>query len=370
MDLTEATVLAAAPDPILVADEHGRVELLNAAAERMFGYASAEIVGGDMARLFPGTEMMRPAGGWRCFVPREHADGGSEAFEVPVRRANGEIFPAWLSVGVTRDGGRLRYVGVFRDLSAQKAAAARLRSLEARLAAVTRLALAGEVAAGMAHEINQPLSAAATYAQAARRLMRSGSPDLHVLEDVCEKIDEQARRAGDVVQRMRELIRRPKPQAVVLDINSVVAQVMNLIEADAGMENVPVSVEYTERLPTVRGDALQLQAVLLSLVRNSIEAMREGAAQRGRRILIGTALDERGRVCVTVADCGSGVAPALAERIFDPFVTSDRRRLGIGLSIGRSTIKAHDGGLSYESHPDGGSIFVMSLPPCDAGRRE
>jgi two-component system sensor kinase FixL len=367
MALSEASVLETVPDAVVVADEHGRIHLFNPAAQRLFGYALAEIVNGDVARLFPDRETTQRRTGWKGWpsVPGQ-AEGRSFALEVRARRSNGETFPAWLSVGVAEDQGRPGYVATFRDLSVHKADANRLRSLETQLSALSRLALAGEVAAGMAHEINQPLSAIATYAQAAKRLMQSDSPDLRVLEDACQKIDEQAWRAGDVVRGIRELIRRPKPRVGLLDINSVVAEVMSLIEADAGMESISVTGEYARSLPAVRGDAMQLQAVLLSLVRNSIEAMRLSSLEEPR-ILIRTSLDDNGRVRVSVADRGPGVDEGLEDRIFDPFVTSDRHRLGIGLSMSHAAIKAHEGGLYYESNPGGGSVFIIDLPASDPG---
>ena len=167
-----------------------------------------------------------------------------------------------------------RFVGIIRDLSAQKAAEVRARSLEGRLAHVGRFDLMGEMAAGIAHEINQPLSAIATYAQAARRILEREQPGMTTLIDVCRKIDEQALRAGRVIENLRKFIKKQDIRTEPLDVNAVVKDIMNLVDADAHAEGIRVTAKYADDLASVRGNAIQLQQVLLNLTRNAVDAMR------------------------------------------------------------------------------------------------
>jgi two-component system sensor kinase FixL len=271
------------------------------------------------------------------------------------------VFPVSLAVGEAMDGSRRRFVGIIRDLSSQRAAEQRARALEVRLAHVGRLNLMGEMAAGIAHEINQPLSAIATYAQAAKRVVQRAQPDVAMLTDICTKIDEQARRAGQVIGNLRKFIRKQEIETQALDVNRVIADVMSLIEADAHSEGIPVHVRGGEALPKVRADALQLQQVLLNLTRNSVDAMRGGLAKE-RGILIATERGERGGVRIMVTDHGHGVSRQLGDHIFHPFVTTKSDGLGVGLAISKTIVQSYDGSLTYSDNPRGGSIFTIELP--------
>jgi C4-dicarboxylate-specific signal transduction histidine kinase len=182
------------------------------------------------------------------------------------------------------------------------------------------------------------------------------------LLDVCRKIDEQARRAGDVLANLRRFIRKQEVEAQVLDINGVIADVVNLIEADATAEGIPLEIRYADNLPRVRGGAVQIQQVVLNLTRNSVDAMRDGA-HKDRGIAIATAATAGGGVRITVADHGYGVPHELGDNIFNPFVTTKREGLGVGLAISRTIVQAYGGSLTYTDNPEGGSIFAVELPP-------
>lgn len=360
-------LLDAAVDAIVVIDERGRINTFNAAAERLFGYAEEAVLGEPVDMLMPEPHRSRH----RAYMERYFNTGEPHIIgigrEVQARRANGELFPVSLSVGEARDHNGRRFVGIIRDLSKERAAEQRTRSLEARLAHVGRFNLMGEMAAGIAHEINQPLSAIATYAQAAKRIMQREQPDLRVLTEICAKIDEQALRAGQVIENIRKFIRKQDAKVAALDVNGVIADAMNLIEADAHAEGIRVATRYAEDLPPVRGDAVQLQQVLLNLTRNSVDAMRNGLAKerKERGILIGTEGADHGGVRISVTDHGSGVSPRLAEHIFHPFVTTKREGLGVGLAISRTIVQSYGGSLTYRDNPEGGAIFVVDLPPSE-----
>jgi two-component system, LuxR family, sensor kinase FixL len=280
---------------------------------------------------------------------------------VQARRADGTLFPVALSVGEACGADGTRFVGIIRDLSAQRAEEQRTRAIEARLAHIGRFNLMGEMAAGIAHEINQPLAAIATYAQATKRILEREQPGQTLLLDTCRKIDEQARRAGDVLANLRRFIRKQEVETQVLDINGVVADVANLIEADATAEGIPLEVRYGQALPKVLGGAVQIQQVLLNLTRNSVDAMRDGA-HKERGIAITTSTTTGGLVRIAVTDHGHGVQRELGDNIFHPFVTTKREGLGVGLAISRTIVQAYGGSLSYTDNPEGGSIFAVELP--------
>ena len=286
--------------------------------------------------------------------------------EAQGKHADGTVFPIGLSVGEARQGDRRRFVGIIRDLSQQQEAEKRTRSLEGRLAHVGRFNLMGEMAAGIAHEINQPLSAIATYAQAGSRMLGQETIDVAVLQEICTKVDEQARRAGQVIENLRKFIRKQEIETRPLDINHIVCDVLNLIEADARAEGIRVDMQLGRDLPQVNGDPIQLQQVLLNLTRNAVDAMRSGL-HKERGLSITTEKTDSG-VRVSVTDFGHGVSRQLGDNIFHPFVTTKRDGLGVGLAISRTIVQSYGGTLTYQDNPQGGAIFVVDLPARLVGR--
>jgi len=354
-------LLDAAVDAIIVIDERGQILTFNRAAERMFGYAAADVLGKNVSVLMGEPYRSEHDGYMARYLATGDAHIIGKGREVEGRRASGESFPVSLAVGEVAGSSQRRFVGIIRDLSAKRAAEQRARSLEHRLAHVGRFNLMGEMAAGIAHEINQPLSAIATYAQAAKRVLQKPDPDISMLRDVYGKIDEQARRAGQVIENLRKLIRKQEIDTQSLDVNRVVDDVMSLVEADARSEGIPVYVRKGMDLPNVRADAVQIQQVLLNLTRNSVDAMRDGLGKE-RGITVVTERSERGGVRITVTDHGHGVSPQLGEDIFHPFVTTKRDGLGVGLAISKTIVESYGGTLSYADNPVGGSIFSIELP--------
>jgi two-component system, LuxR family, sensor kinase FixL len=353
-------LLAAAVDAIVTIDENGDITSYNAAAEKMFGYEAGEMIGTPVARLM--GEPYRSA--HKNYVDRYIATGEPHIIgfgrEVEAVKKSGEVFPISLSVGEAQNGSHRRFVGIIRDLSRERAAETERRALEDRLAHVGRFSLMGEMAAGIAHEINQPLSAISTYAQAAARLIKLEKQDTEALAEACAAIAKQARRAGQVIENLRNFIRKQSVKHDPIDVNRTVRDVLPLVEVDARTAGIALETEFEADLPRVMGDTVQLQQVLLNLTRNAVDAMRD-SRKKERGIRISTRANG-GRLEITVTDAGPGVPPRLGDAIFEPFVTTKKEGLGVGLAISRTIIRAHEGTLSFRANPSGGTMFTMSLP--------
>jgi two-component system, LuxR family, sensor kinase FixL len=355
-------LLDAAVDAIVTIDEQERITTFNAAAERLFGYKVAQVLGQRVEMLMPEPYCSEHRGYLARYLETGEAHVIGIGRETTAQRANGETFPIALSVGEARGlDGRL-FVAIIRDLTGDRAADQNARALELRLSQVGRFNLMGEMAAGIAHEINQPLSAIATYAQAAKRIVEREQPKNQTLIDVCEKIDAQALRAGRVLENLRKFIRKQEIRAELIDVNRVVADVLDLIEADAHAEGIRVTAQLGSGPPTAHANAVQLQQVLLNLTRNAVDAMRD-ALTKAEGITIATARTEAGGARISVADRGPGVSRQLGENIFHPFVTTKRDGLGVGLAISRTIVQSYGGSLAYRDNPGGGAVFVVELPP-------
>lgn len=354
-------LLNAAVDAIVVIDERGRISVFNPAAEKLFGYRASDVAGEPVTMLMPEPHRSEHEHYVQRYLQTGEARIIGTGREVEGRRANGDVFPIYLAVGEAVDGNRRHFVGIIRDLSSQRDAERNTRSLEARLTDVGRFNLMGEMASGIAHEINQPLSAIATYAEAAKRMVTREPIDVEALSRSCERIAEQARRAGQVIENLRKFISKQAVKTESVDVNELVANIMNLIEADARAEGITVNTRFGEHVPNVWADRIQLQQVLLNLTRNAVDAMRDGLRKR-KGIVIATARAGPGRTSIEVIDHGHGVPAALAGSIFHPFVTTKREGLGVGLAVVRTIVESYGGTITCTANPPGGAVFSVSLP--------
>jgi two-component system sensor kinase FixL len=357
-------LLAAAVDAIVLIDASGKIIAFNPAAEKLFEYDSDEVRGQPVQLLMPEPYRSEHAGYLERYLKTGTARIIGMGREVQGRKKSGEVIPIWLTVGEANAVGRHRFVGIIRDLSAQRAAEHEQRALEARLAYVGRFSLMGEMAAGIAHEINQPLSAIANYSQAAKRMLAQEPLDKATLSRACAGITEQAQRAGQVIQNLRSFIRQQEIKTEELLPNAVIEGAMTLVEVDAKDAGMTLITELADDLPSIHGNAVQLQQVLLNLTRNAVDAMK-ASPQKNKELKITTRKSTSGAVEFRVSDRGPGVSPRLAENIFHPFVTTKRDGLGVGLAISRTIVEAHGGQLNYRPNPEGGAIFVVTLPPQD-----
>ncbi|HEX9875215.1 MAG TPA: ATP-binding protein [Gammaproteobacteria bacterium] len=357
-------LLSAAVDAIVLIDAKGKIIAFNPAAEKLFEYDSDEIRGQPVQLLMPEPYRSEHADYLERYLRTGTARIIGTGREVQGQKKSGEVFPIWLTVGEANAAGQHRFVGIIRDLSAQHAAEHEQRALEARLTYVGRFSLMGEMAAGIAHEINQPLSAIANYSQAAKRLLALEPLDKAILSRACAGIAEQVQRAGQVIQNLRSFIRQQEIKMEELLPNEVIEGAMTLVEVDAKDAGMKLVTELADDLPSIHGNAVQLQQVLLNLTRNAVDAMK-ASPQKNKELKITTRRSTSGAVEFRVSDRGPGVSPRLAENIFHPFVTTKRDGLGVGLAISRTIVEAHGGQLNYRPNPEGGAIFVVTLPPPD-----
>jgi two-component system, LuxR family, sensor kinase FixL len=357
-------LLDAAVDGIVLMDPEGRILQFNAAAQRLFGYAASDIVGRSVSLLMPEPHASKHAE----YVARYLSTGEARIIgigrDVMARKSDGTLFPAALSVGEATSPSGRRFIGIVRDLSAQREAEAEARVLRNRLAHVGRFSLMGEMVAGLAHELNQPLGAIVTYAQAGRRVIDREPPDTAGLRTVCDKIAAQAHRASEVLAKLRDFIRKQDVKKEALDIRALISEALGLIEPDAHAEGIEVTMECPAALPAVFGDRVQLQQVLINLTRNAVDAMRDGLGKKEGILIRADVADEADapHVVVTVTDHGPGVPEQFVEDIFHPFFSTKPDGLGVGLAISRSIIKSHGGELFCRPNPGGGAVFGFSLP--------
>ncbi|MHA1598794.1 MAG: ATP-binding protein, partial [Alphaproteobacteria bacterium] len=269
----------------------------------------------------------------------------------------------WIEVLVARRTRELSQANseLERQISVRRLAEEDAHMRRAELAHVHRLNTMGEMASGFAHEINQPLSAITNYARGCIRRINKGTGDNTEILGALEQVAAQATRAGEVIKRIRTFVRKEEPESEITDINRVIRESLEYIESDADRQGVSLETKLQPGLPGVEIDVVQVEQVVLNLVRNAIEAMAETPAA-ARRLMVGSELTDRGEIRVTFTDTGPGLPVNTADSMFDPFVTSKQNGLGLGLSISRSIVEFHGGRLRASNSSDAGAVFSFTLP--------
>ena len=360
-------IVEAANDAVVSMDEGGAILLANAATRRIFGYDPIEIVGKPMTMLMP--EMMRKLheNGFKRYLATGKRHLNWQGVEVTAQRKDGQEFPVEVSFGeLTSDGHKL-FTGFIRDISERKQAEDRLRASErdlqttqAELARVSRLTTMGELAASIAHEVNQPLTAVINNGSACLRLLANNNLEPEVLRRALEGIIADGTRASTVLARIRGFIKKEPAERNELDINEVIQEVLVLAGRELYENQVLPGHQLKTDLPSVLADRVQLQQVLLNLIMNGIEAMA-AVTDRPRLLGVQSGIDESGDVLVAISDSGTGFGLEL-DRVFNPFFTTKANGMGMGLSISRSIVESHGGRLRAAPNSPHGAVFSFTLP--------
>ena len=354
-------LMGAAVDAIIIIDDCGIIEQFNPAAERMFGYTEQEVLGQNVSMLMPEPQRSQHDGYIEQYLESGEGRVIGRGREVNGLRKDGETFPMLLSVGEILQPESQRFVGIVRDLSDFRAAQEQVRHLEEQLLHADRLVILGELTAGIAHEINQPLTAIAAYADAGRTMIdRHEDTPREDMHSICERIAAQSRRAAEVVQRLRKLVRSGTVSKTRQDINNIIKNVLLLFEYEIKKSNTHLQFKAPEDLPPLFVDEVQIQQILVNLVKNSLDALTGAGVENGV-IEIEVQLAEE-EIVISVSDNGPGVSAADRGQLFEAFFTTKPKGVGLGLSICKSIAAAHGGSLRYLAEEGGGSRFSLSLP--------
>jgi two-component system sensor kinase FixL len=354
------SILATVPDAMVVIDEVGSILSFSAAAEKMFGYSEAELIGRNVKMLMPNPDRDRHD----QYLVNYLTTGKRKIIGIgrvtTALHRDGNTFPIELSVGEAWSGGRRIFTGFIRDLTERQQTLLRLQDLQSELAHVGRVSEMGTLASSLAHELNQPLTAVASYCESARDLLKT-EPDPETLAMVREAMDEaamQAIRAGQIVRRLRDFMSHGETERRVESLQRLINEANALALVGSREHGIDTHFSLDPRADLVFVDRIQIQQVLVNLIRNAIDAMLDSPV---RRLSICTER-EGGLTRVTVEDTGSGISETIADQLFQPFVTSKLCGMGIGLSICRTIVQAHGGRIWFEPGADGGTAFHFTLP--------
>jgi two-component system sensor kinase FixL len=353
------SILDTVPDAMIVIDRAGLITSFSTAAARLFGYAAAEVIGRNVKMLMPAPYKEAHDG----YIARYIATGERRIIGigrvVVGERKDGSTFPMELSVGEVETGGTRFFTGFVRDLSERQVAEARLQELQAELVHISRLTAMGEMASTLAHELNQPLTAIANYLKGSRRLLAdSADPAAPQLRGAMEKATEQAIRAGQIIRRLRDFVSRGETERRVEHLAKLIEEASALALVGAKEHGIRVTFRLDPQADMVLADRVQIQQVLLNLMRNAVDAMVD--ADRRELTVSSRALPED-LVEIAVADTGPGIAPEIAGQLFQPFVTTKREGMGVGLSISSTIVEAHGGRIWAEPNEGGGTVFRFTL---------
>ncbi|MGH7844499.1 MAG: sensor histidine kinase [Candidatus Binatia bacterium] len=355
------TLAETAADVIITMDQDSTILFVNAAVEKVFGYVPADLIGQKMTVLMPEPLRHRHVEGMRRYLETSEKRLSWSAVSFPGLHKSGREISLEIAFAESRIGNRRVFTGIIRDITERKRAEAELRKQRAELAHVARVSTMGELAASLAHELNQPLTAILSNAQAALRFMTGKPADLEEVREILHDIVQDNSRAGEVIRQMRALVKKEEPEFSSLDLASIVREIVLLVHSDAVLRNVGVSLDVSPDLPYARGDKVQLQQVLLNLLLNAFDAMKDCPVEE-REVIVHASSDGAGMVRISIGDCGTGLTSDKLEKIFQPFYTTKREGLGMGLSISRSIIEAHGGRLWAENNNGRGATFHFTVP--------
>jgi two-component system sensor kinase FixL len=397
---TDFSVLEYIPDALLIADQVGNIVFANRGLGTLFGYEPSELIGDSLAKLMPeryrGTHRANVAAYARN--PYVRPMGGGAIFQA--RNRSGQEFPIEIYLSPLHTSGGLFVMAAIRDVSQRvkleeelrrsrdeldervrqrtaeleetakrlrsekeehARASGRVRQLQEELSHLSRLSTIGEMAAGLGHELNQPLAAIVNYAQGCIRRMQTGELENDALVDVLQRISREASRGSDIITRFRRFAKKQELRREWVNIDGLLFEALRLAELDVARHGISLDFRASGLLPQVYVDPIQLQQVLVNVVRNAIDAVA-GQPEDRRKVAVQVSRPRPDAVEIAVSDTGHGLKADSVERLFDTFFTTKPDGLGMGLSLSRRIVEAHGGELGAQPNEDGGMTFRIVIP--------
>lgn len=356
------SILSTVPDAMIVIDSRGRIISFSAAAERLFGYSEKEVFGANISRLMPSPDRERHD----AYIHRYLATGERRIIgigrTVTGLKRDGSTFPMQLAVGEAAVEGEPVFTGFISDLTEQMRAEQRIEDLRSNLIHVARVSAMGTMASTLAHELNQPITSVMNYVETIRDMLESPKPgDFPIIRDALSETASEAMRAGQIVRRLREFVAKGEVEKTVEDLPALIDEAAKLALIGAREKGVHVEFDIDRQASPVLVDRVQIQQVLINLMRNAVEAMSTLPQGAPRELHLSTYGEEGGFVRVVLRDTGPGVAPEIAADLFRAFNSTKSDGMGLGLSICRTIVEANGGRIWYEPGPNEGSVFQFTI---------
>ena len=355
-------IFNASIEGIVTIDASGIIRSINSAVTTIFGYSEEELLGCSYCKLISAAQSKKQGHDVKSYLKTKMPNVIGLIREVDGLCKDGSVVPLDISLVEFSMEGENYFTGILRDVSLRKLQEQKEKEHLEELAHASRLCLIGEMGSGIAHEVNQPLTAITNYTQACLRFIGAENPDLNQLGEVLFKIHQQALKAGQIIHRMKDFVSSRKIYRTETDLNTLIEDAVCLCAHDFKQNNIKVKLDLAKNIPDVTIDDIQIEQVLLNLVRNSIDALKDMPPKTPRKIMIQTRMKNLDQIICKVRDNGSGIDETLKEKILSPFFTTKPTGMGMGLSISRSIIEAHQGVFNFNSTPDEGTTFYVTLP--------
>jgi two-component system, LuxR family, sensor kinase FixL len=361
------SIVETVPEAMLVLDDEGIIHEFSSAAERLWGYHAEDVLGQRFTKLVPPGERVSSRTQLVQFLSRQRAGTPSGMIPATSQARDGRRFPVEIRAGVAPVDGRALYTLFVRDLTESLAQEERLSELNAELAHVGRQTAMSELAADMAHELNQPLAATSNFLAAARMLTEKGE-DSQRIADMLRMANDQTLRAGEIIRRLRSFTMRGEVDLRDTPLEPTIRDAVELVLVGQAQFHIEIVYDLDEEVPSVFADRVQVQQVLVNLLRNSVDVLRQQTGAN-RRIIISSRKFSEDMAAIEIADSGPGIPEAVLGQLFSRFTTTKREGggMGIGLSISKRIIEAHGGSLTAENGPEGGAVFRFTLPTVEQG---
>jgi two-component system, LuxR family, sensor kinase FixL len=354
-----SAILSTVPDAMVVIDEVGAIASFSTAAQTLFGYSEADVLGRNISMLMPEPYASAHDGYLQRYIKTGQKRIIGIGRVVEGQRRDGSVFPMELSVGEARTGDHRAFTGFIRDLTRRYETQAQLEKVQSELVHASRLSAVGTLASALAHELNQPLTAIANYTSTGRDMV--GDPAPQTLEMLREALDEAAKeavRAGQIIRRLRDFVAKGDLDTQIMSLGTLINDATTLGLVGAREQGVNWRIDIDPDIGNVLADRVQIQQVMVNLMRNAIEAMHKS---KFKELIVRACKHRENQVEISVCDTGDGLSDEMMGQLFQPFVSSKPQGMGLGLSICRTIVEAHGGKLSVERNPEGGTIFRFTL---------